>query len=150
MWHKYISVIRSYVSGLCLPVLTPTKINIPPLRPIPAPAKITIPAGEKQVQEPEAIVDSINDVAKELGARASHIARAFEYYISGDYTLSFPFRYSDQLRNFEDMIRAAIADKKFEKVEQTLIKASYQRLGLSKDQLKRIYEEAKRTTKVVT
>ena len=85
----------------------------------------------------------INKVARQLGGKASEIALAFELFQKDDFSLQFPFRYSYQIRNFEDMMRVALLDRKFEIAEQVILKSAIKELELSKEQVNRMYQEAK-------
>jgi len=88
----------------------------------------------------------INQIAKEIGAKAPHIGLAFEAYRKKGFQLRFPFKYSYRIKNLEDMLSAAIIDGKLSKEEQHVIKEAFTKLELTKEQFQIISEEAKALT----
>ncbi|MCP4108389.1 MAG: hypothetical protein GY749_23065 [Desulfobacteraceae bacterium] len=85
----------------------------------------------------------LNSISREVGGSYYYIDKAVEYHESPDYKLVFPFRYSFCIRNFEDILRALLSDKKYEHTEKQFTKQIAKEIPISQSQFDRIYKEAK-------
>ncbi|MBN1846897.1 MAG: hypothetical protein JW810_14520 [Sedimentisphaerales bacterium] len=92
----------------------------------------------------ERIEDKVLDgIAKGIAAGYFETIKAKQLGGQADFAVQPPQRLSDRIRNVEDMLLMAYADKKLAGPEKTLLIEYANRLGITKDQLAVIQQETK-------
>ena len=98
----------------------------------------------------ERIEDKMLDViAKGISAGYFETIKAKERAAKEDFTLQYPARLSDRIRNVEDMLMMAYADKKLESLEKKILIDYANRLDITKEQLAAIQQETKARIKEI-
>ena len=82
-------------------------------------------------------------IARDIGAGYFERRRAVELAQPKDYSLQLVGRWSDRIRNLEDMLYAAFCNGIVQKVETGPIKGFAARLGITQEQLDLIKRETK-------
>ncbi|MGD9031101.1 MAG: zinc-ribbon domain-containing protein [Desulfobacteraceae bacterium] len=91
----------------------------------------------------EAEASAIEVVCQQIGASKSDLKKALHAVSHGKYKLT-PFgRFSDKVRNLEDMILVAISDGEISKSEKPEILSFAKTIKISQDQITDILSEAK-------
>ena len=92
----------------------------------------------------ERIEDKMLDViAKGIKAGYFETIKAKQRGAEEDFTLQYPSRLSDRIRNVEDMLLMAYADKKLESLEKKILIDYANSLDITKEQLAAIQQETK-------
>ena len=92
----------------------------------------------------ERIEDKMLDViAKGINAGYFETIKAKQRAAKENFTLQFPSRLSDRIRNVEDMLLMAYADKKLESLEKKILIEYANSLDITKEQLVAIQQETK-------
>lgn len=86
---------------------------------------------------------AIGEICAEIRARKKDISRAESLVSNTDYKLTPVGRYSEQIRNIEDMIFTSLSDGKLEASERSVIVAFAKQIGIAQQQINRILSEAK-------
>lgn len=95
----------------------------------------------------EAEGTALEYILGEIGGRNQHINQALERIKAG-YKIQAPaIRYSDNIRNLEDMVLVFLADRKLPDGEKSIIREFAQALQLTQGQLNRIMTESQERAK---
>lgn len=89
---------------------------------------------------------AIEKIRIQLSATKKHLQKAVARIYKGDYKITHVGRFSDQVRNVEDMLFVAMADGKLGSEEKKEIISFAKSLGLTQKQINRILAE---TNKVI-
>ena len=95
--------------------------------------------GEVSPREGEAI----ERVREDLGAPADDLAEALQSVARGDHGIAPVGRFSDRVRNLEDMVFVAVCDGRFSGAEKPEVVSFAKEVGVSQAQVNRILKEAK-------
>jgi uncharacterized tellurite resistance protein B-like protein len=95
--------------------------------------------GEVSPREGEAI----ERVRKELDASADDLAEALQSVARGTHSIAPVGRFSDRIRNLEDMIFVAVCDGRFSGEEKPEVVSFAREVGVSQTQLNAILKEAR-------
>lgn len=82
-------------------------------------------------------------IARDIGTGYFERRQAVELAQQEGYSLRLVGRWSDRIRNLEDMLFAAFCDGKVQKAEAGPVKEFATRLGITQEQLDRIKRETK-------
>ncbi len=85
----------------------------------------------------------LTKAAGEIGAGPYYITHAKNMALEKGFSIQYPKRYSDRIKNVEDMLLLAYSDKRLHKLEKKIIQEYIKEVSISKDQLKVIQKEAK-------
>ena len=86
----------------------------------------------------------IKAILEDISADISDLKQAVSFIEKGDRRITPTGRFSDRVRNLEDMIFIALADGRMPETEKELILPFAQEIKISQTQLKEIVSEAKR------
>jgi uncharacterized tellurite resistance protein B-like protein len=86
----------------------------------------------------------LQEIAKDIGAGYLETRKALDLSISPDFKIIFPARFSERIRNFEDMLAVAYYDKKLQQMEKEIIVNYARHLDITKEQFEVIQQEAKK------
>lgn len=86
--------------------------------------------------------EAIERVRKELGARKEELAEALRAVARGGHSIQAVGRFSDRVRNLEDMLLVAVCDGRFSGKEKPEVAAFAKEVGVSQAQLDRVLREA--------
>jgi len=89
----------------------------------------------------------LEEIVWEIGAGYSEKKRAHELSEEEDFCLMHPARWSDCIRNMEDLLLLAYADGRLVRAEKGVIKKFSENLGISKKQFDQLKDEAKKRYK---
>ena len=89
----------------------------------------------------------LQDIAKNIGAGYLETRKAMDLSMADDFKVSFPARFSERIRNLEDMILVAYYDRKLHEMEKKTIFSYLKQLGISKQQFGLIRDEVKQRLK---
>ncbi len=93
---------------------------------------------------------AIEEIRQEIGATESDLHKALTTVAQGSYQLSPVERFSDNVRNLEDMIFVSLADGDFAKAEKSEVLSFAKSIKVSQDQLTAILSAAKERVKLQT
>ena len=85
----------------------------------------------------------LTKAASEIGAGPYYITHAKNTALEKGFSIQYPKRYSDRIKNVEDMLLLAYSDKRLHKLEKKIIQEYIKETSISKDQMKVIQKEAK-------
>lgn len=105
-----------------------------------------IAAIDENPARPEGL--AIQDVSEGIGAGQRELQKALEMVAKGDYSITLLGRYSDNIRNLEDMILVALRDGDFSKAEKPEIISFVKSIKITQDQLNQILSEVKARTQI--
>lgn len=91
----------------------------------------------------EAEAKAIEIVRQQMGASESDLKKALHAVNHGDHKLTPCGRFSDKVRNLEDMVLVAISDGEISKSEKPEILSFAKTIKISQDQITEILSEAK-------
>jgi uncharacterized tellurite resistance protein B-like protein len=87
--------------------------------------------------------EAIEQVREELGASADDLAEALRAVAAGAHDVMPVGRFSDRVRNLEDMIFVAVCDGRFSGEEKPEVVSFAKEVGVSQTQLNGILKEAR-------
>lgn len=90
---------------------------------------------------------AIEDIRQEIGATESDLHKALTAVAQGSYQLSPVGRFSDNVRNLEDMIFVSLADGDFAKSEKAEVLSFAKSIKVTQDQLSEIVSASKQRLK---
>ncbi|MFA5292485.1 MAG: TerB family tellurite resistance protein [Phycisphaerae bacterium] len=85
----------------------------------------------------------LQDIAKGIGAGYLETRKALDSAQQKDFEIKLPLRFSEKIRNLEDMMFVAMSDKKLHQMEKKIIVTFAKQIGISQQDLDLIREEAK-------
>jgi uncharacterized tellurite resistance protein B-like protein len=91
----------------------------------------------------------LQDIAKGIGAGYLETRKALDLAQQKDFEIKLPVRFSEKIRNLEDMMFVAMSDKKLHQMEKKIIVAFAKQLDISQEQLDLVREEAKERLKAI-
>lgn len=91
---------------------------------------------------------AIESIRQEIGVDESGLHQALTVVAQGNYRLSPVGRFSDQVRNLEDMILVSLADGDFAKEEKSEVLSFAKSIKINQDQLSQIVSEVKNRIKL--
>jgi uncharacterized tellurite resistance protein B-like protein len=100
---------------------------------------ITIAGADGSISKKEAA--TIERVYKEINAKKTHLEEAKNIVKKGNYQVTPVRRYSERIRNLEDMIFVALSDADFSDSEKNVIFSFAKAIGVKRDQIKIILSE---------
>jgi len=86
---------------------------------------------------------AIEQVREELGASKKELHEALQKVAKGDYAVEAVGRYSEKIKNLEDMILVALADRNLSPAERPEILSFARKLHLNQEQLRILLSETK-------
>ncbi len=86
---------------------------------------------------------AIESIRQEIGATESDLHRALTSITQGDHHLTPVGRFSDRVRNLEDMIFVSLSDGELSKAEKPEILSFAKSIKITQDQLTEILSESK-------
>jgi len=86
---------------------------------------------------------AIDSIRKEIGAGEQELTEALNIVARGGHKISSVGRFSDKVRNLEDMIFVSLADGNLDKKEKPEILSFAKAIGISQTQLTQLLSEAK-------
>ncbi len=87
--------------------------------------------------------EAIEQVRKEMGIPEEDLARALQAVGQGRHSVAPVGRFSDRIRNLEDMVFVAVCDNRFSGDEKPEIVGFAKQVGVSQAQLNEILKEAR-------
>ena len=87
--------------------------------------------------------NAIESIREEIGATKDDLHKALTAVAQGDYQITPIGRYSDRIRNLEDMIFVAIADGEFTKAEKPEVLSFAKSIKITQEQISEILNESK-------
>jgi len=93
---------------------------------------------------------AIENIRQEIGATESDLHKALTTVAQGSYQLSPVGRFSDKVRNLEDMVFVSLADGDFAKSEKSEVLSFAKSIKVTQDQLTEILSAAKQRVKLQT
>ena len=87
--------------------------------------------------------DAIGDICRRLGAEENDLAEAIKKVAQGKHPMTPVGRFSDKIRNLEDMLFVAMADGELSKPEKDEMLAFVKKISITQDQIKIILTETK-------
>ena len=93
---------------------------------------------------------AIESIRQEIGATESDLHKSLTTVAQGSYQLSPVGRFSDKVRNLEDMIFVSMADGDFAKSEKSEVLSFAKSIKVAQDQLTEIVSAAKQRVKLQT
>lgn len=102
---------------------------------------VFIAAADGKIRPSEA--KAIESIRKDIGASESDLRQALARVAQGDHTLFPVGRFSDKIRNLEDMIYVSLKDDEFVEQEQSEILWFAESIQITRDQLKSLRSESK-------
>ena len=91
--------------------------------------------------------DAIENIRQEIGATEHDLQQALTAVARGDHRITPIGRYSERVRNLEDMIVVAIVDGEFTKAEKPDVLSFAKSLKITQEQLSEILTESKNRLK---
>jgi len=82
-------------------------------------------------------------VAEGIGVGYLETRKGLDMSMEKDFAVSYPKRWSDRIRNVEDMLLVAYADQKLSSMEKQVLGEFANKLGISQKQFDVIKEETK-------
>ncbi|MFA6186873.1 MAG: hypothetical protein WC770_06670 [Phycisphaerae bacterium] len=89
----------------------------------------------------------LQEIARGIGAGYLETRKALDKAMADGFEVKFPSRFSDKIRNFEDMLLVAYYDNKLEQMEKKIIVSYTKRLEIEQKQIDIIKEETKQRLK---
>lgn len=86
---------------------------------------------------------AIDSIRNEIGATEPHLHKALTAVSQGDHKITPIGRFSDKVRNLEDMIWVSLTDGQFHKSEKPAVLSFAKSVKISQDQLTEILTESK-------
>ena len=86
---------------------------------------------------------AIDSIRNEIGATEPHLHKALTAVSQGDHKITPIGRFSDKIRNLEDMIWVSLTDGQFHKSEKPEVLSFAKSVKISQDQLTEILTESK-------
>ena len=86
---------------------------------------------------------AIESIRQEIGATESDLHKAITYITQGDHQITPVGRFSDRVRNLEDMIFVSLSDGELSKAEKPEILSFAKSIKITQDQLTEILSESK-------
>ena len=102
-------------------------------------AQISAADGEITTEEAK----TIQSIRREIGATEDDLKNALRAVARGDYKVTPPGRFSDKIRNLEDIILASISDKELSETEKPEILTFAKSITVTQKQLNEMFVEAK-------
>lgn len=93
---------------------------------------------------------AIESICEEIGASENDLDKAVRAVREGDHQIKPVGRFSDRVRNLEDMIFISISDGEISKSEKPEILSFAKAIKLTQEQLKEILSEARLRVKLAT
>lgn len=94
--------------------------------------------------------NAIENIRQEIGATEDNLRQALTAVAQGDHQLTPIGRYSERIRNLEDMIVVAIVDGGFTKAEKPEVLSFAKSLKITQEQISEILNESKTRIKSQT
>jgi len=91
----------------------------------------------------------LDEMAKGIGAGYFEIVKAKALTEKEDFSIQYPSRLSDQIRNLEDMLLLAYSDQKLHHLEKKIILEYADNLGLTKKQSALVQQQAQSRLKTL-
>jgi uncharacterized tellurite resistance protein B-like protein len=85
----------------------------------------------------------LQEIAKGIGAGYLETRKALDMSMADGFEVKFPERFSDRMRNLEDMLMVAYYDNKIQEMEKKIIVSYSKHLGIDKQQFDIIKSEIK-------
>ena len=104
-----------------------------------------ISAVDGQVTRVEA--KAIESICHDIGATEADLHKALNTVSQGNHKITPVGRFSDRVRNLEDMIWVSLSDGEFNKAEKPEVVAFAKSIKITQDQLTEILSESKRRLK---
>ena len=89
----------------------------------------------------------LQEIAKGIGAGYLETRKALDKSMADRFEVKFPTRFSEKIRNLEDMLLVAYYDSKFEETEKKIIVSYVKQLQIEQKQIDIIKEETKQRLK---
>jgi hypothetical protein len=83
----------------------------------------------------------LQEIAKGIGAGYLETRKALDKAMTDGFEVKIPTRFSEKIRNFEDMLMVAFYDNKLEETEKKIISSYAKRLAIEQKQIDIIKEE---------
>jgi hypothetical protein len=87
---------------------------------------------------------AIEKVRREIGATKGNLNKAFQIVDQGTYSIMAAGRFSDRVRNLEDMLFLSLMDGELHSSEKDAILSFAKKIKISQDQLKELVADAKK------
>ncbi len=98
----------------------------------------------------EVIEDGVAEaMAAGIGAGYLETRKALDLSLEKDFTVCLPGRFSERIRNLEDMLAMAYADADLHSEEKAAVIAFAKQVGVTQEQLRTIQGEVKKRVKKV-
>ena len=92
--------------------------------------------------------EAIESIRKEIGVSKDDLSKALNAVAQGNHQITPVGRFSDKVRNLEDMIFLSISDGELSKSEKPEIVSFTKAIKISQNQLNEIFSESKLRTKL--
>jgi tellurite resistance protein len=89
----------------------------------------------------------LQEIAKGIGAGYLETRKALDKSMADGFEVKFPTRFSEKIRNFEDMLLVAFYDNKLEQTEKKIIVSYVKQIDIEQKQIDIIKEEIKQRLK---
>jgi hypothetical protein len=89
----------------------------------------------------------LQEIARGIGAGYLETRKALDKSMVDGFEVKFPVRFSEKIRNFEDMLMVAFYDNKLEQTEKKIIASYVSHLEIEQKQIDIIKEEIKQRLK---
>jgi len=83
------------------------------------------------------------EIAKSIGAGYLETRKGLDMAMADGFRIKFPARFSDQVRNLEDLMLMSIWDSRLHEMEKKIVYSYAKQLGLGKKQFDIIKKQAK-------
>lgn len=84
----------------------------------------------------------LQDIAKGIGAGYLETRKGLDLSQQKDFQLKMPTRFSEKIRNLEDLLFVAMHDNNLHQIEKKIIVTCAKQVGISQEQLDLVRQEA--------